>query len=169
MLTVCCLGCSERDLDSHWLPSCLTLWSEVQPTLTTDSSLQPKHTWLHCWTWSKYALLSWLFHASRLCWFSTWNLFSLFSSNGLDHRLGLCREAIERVEYHLHLGYITSVFTFAPTLGFLQRPNQKTDPRCFSVSCPWCAAVHWNQGGGSKGSLCLREQGHDVSTGPFTW
>lgn len=27
--------------------------------------------------------------------------------NGLDHRLGLCREVIERAEYHLNLGYIT--------------------------------------------------------------
>lgn len=30
------------------------------------------------------------------------------------------------------------------------------------------AAVHWNQVGGSKGSLYFGEQGHDVSPGPFT-
>lgn len=126
MLTDCCLGCSERGLDSRWLPSCLTLWSVAQPTLTTNTSLQRKHKWLHCWTHSKYALLSWLFHASMLCWFSTWNAFRLPSSNGLDHGVGLCREVIEPGEYHLHLGYITCVLTFTPTLGFLQPPSKKT-------------------------------------------
>ena len=170
MLTVCCLGCSERGLGSHWLPSCLTR-SMLQPTLTTSSSQQRKHKWLHCWTRSKYALLSRLPHASALCWFSTWNAFRLFSSNGLDHRLGLCGEVIEQAEYHLHLGYVTRVFAFTPALRPLQLPSlkKKTEPRRFNVSRPWCAAFHWNQVGGSKGSLYLRERGHDVSSGPFTW
>lgn len=160
MLTVCCLGCSERGLDSHWLLLCLTLWSMVQPTLTTNTSDQQKHKWLHSWTHSKYALAFSCQHAV---------LVLHFSSNGLDCRLGLCRAMIEQVEYNLHVGYITCVFTFTPVLGFLQPPSEKTDPRCFNVSCPWCTAVHWNQVGGSKGSLYLREQGHDVSSGPFTW
>lgn len=97
----------------------LTLWSVGQPTLTANSNLQQKHIWLHGWTHSKYALLALPFHASVLCWFSTWNVFRIFSLNGLDPGLGRCREAIEPAEYHLHLGYVTCLFTFTPMLGFL--------------------------------------------------
>lgn len=153
MLTVCCLGCSERGLDSHWLPSCLTQ-SMLQPTLTTSSTQQRKHKWLHCWTRSKYALLSRLLHASTLCWFSTWNVFRLFSSNGLDHWLGLCREVIERAEYHLHLGYITRIFTFTPALGPLQPPSKKTNKKnrssLFQCQPPLVCSVSLESGGRIK-------------------
>lgn len=53
-----------------------------------------------------------------LCWFSTWNVFRIFSLNGLDPGLGLYT-FLEPAEYHLHLGYVTCLFTFTPMLGFL--------------------------------------------------
>lgn len=61
------------------------------------------------------------FHASVrcLCWFSTWNSdYSLETALTIDW--DFVGKVIELAEYHLHLGYITCVFTFTPTLGFLQ-------------------------------------------------
>lgn len=82
-----------------------------------------------------------------LCWFSTWNVFRIFSASGLDHGLGLCREAIERAEYHLHLGYITCVFTFTPMLGFLQPARKKKQIVAVSMSvalgAQWFTGIRW--------------------------
>lgn len=111
--------------------------------------MQRKHKWLHCWTRSKYALLSWLFHASTLCRFSTWNAFRLFSSNGLDHRLGLCREVIV-IEYHLHVGYITWCIYIYSNIRLPAASKQKNRSSLFQCQLPLVCSGSLESGGRIK-------------------